>query len=1060
MKCKYRKQCNHYGLNNYTRNTSIEKEYCGMFRKFEMDKKNYFKNLKVLFSIFIFGIFIISFIGIVSADMKFDNAKNVDSKTNSITIKNFFGLGSSIGTVTLLTNQVNYVIPGRNRKVMIFNINSAENYPDAIGKMKIKNLNTGQEEEKFYYFEYAVYEDVLVDDFKDICVEKTDGTTWCSREKIGSHIENKIVGWKKLDNNNLPKEKTTLALVTDVKEGDTYDGIPNFFGVDLNEWAVWTDGLNTNLSAYYSFDNSHQLDNIIDNSYNFYTVGTPVNNATNCLFGNCWKNFTQNDLIRGTTPSIFSLTDDKYFTMNMWIYKYAPVSIGGDIRTTPIIESTTTVGTNSWTLYGGLDTGISPSGMIGFRSGTTYIFNYNTIENIKTEYMITVIHNSSGLFLYKNATLDSEALGVTTNFGTATSIDVGAFFDITGGGHPGTFNGTVDELGLWIDRGLTEAELSQLYNDGSGIQYGQTIFSNITLNSPTDGETFFTSSIPFNCTARSDINISNMTLFIDGVLNYTKTINGQTNVSELDINVNLLLGTHNATCSETDINNGKSNSTTNTFNLVKTFIENSQTYNSNTTMGAYETFQINISYSSTQWSGIVSYLQYNNTNYTANVLNVGDNIVFSTSLFIPTVKSTTVKNFTWLIGFVSANGSIEYTNSSWKSQTVNVFFVDNCSSFSNKVFNLSLEDEDNFNPLNGTIDLSIQLYTYGTNHPITIYNNSLLYFSGKSTEVCLSNMSSNYTVGYTMKYQSNSSYFIQYKTIQRLNVYQNIEQNVILYNLLTSRGNTFQINLAGISNNQNLLIDAQRQYLASDNFLSVESSVTDSNGNAAFHLVPETEIYNFIVSRDGVVLASFNNYKVKCANVLIGDCSIILNLYTPTASINDFSNYGNITQVYLWNNLTRTLLFTFISTDGNVHNVSQEVSQNHQYTGTSLICSTMVIGTSGTITCNVPENYGNDTLISKVIVDGVLVGTKFITISAVPDFFAGVKNILAIFLYSTLTLLFLSHPIFLVIGSILGVILSACLLLVGGTSGVNVVEVIGFFIAAGIIIAWQIGRRQ
>ncbi len=289
-----------------------------------------------------------------------------------------------------------------------------------------------------------------------------------------------------------------------------------------------------------------------------------------------------------------------------------------------------------------------------------------------------------------------------------------------------------------------------------------------------------------------------------------------------------------------------------------------------------------------------------------------------------------------------------------------------------------------------------------------------------------------------------------------------LAQNITLYDLKITRGFPFTAivtgNLMSGTGNTGLLIDTQRQYLPSDSFKSIEGSVTDSNGNAVIHLVPNDEIYNFIVSLDGVVLGSFNNYQVKCANPSIGDCSITLSLSQSSASPPDFETLGNITQTFLLNRDTNTLYQTFISTDGLSKTVRSLVLKADNYDNTT-ICNNTVSGTSGTLICNLPVAYQNSSIFVQTFVNGDYIGTKFFSQGNSPDW-KGADILLLLLMFSALTLLFIGHPIFTIIGSILGLVIPIIFISVAGASFGTLIGATFYYIAGGVILIILMNKKK
>ena len=52
----------------------------------------------------------------------------------------------------------------------------------------------------------------------------------------------------------LPKGNITIALVTDVYANEKVEWIPSMFGIEITQWATWTEALNVDLRVHYTMD--------------------------------------------------------------------------------------------------------------------------------------------------------------------------------------------------------------------------------------------------------------------------------------------------------------------------------------------------------------------------------------------------------------------------------------------------------------------------------------------------------------------------------------------------------------------------------------------------------------------------------------------------------------------------------------------------------------------------------------------------------------------------------------------------------------------------------------
>ena len=238
---------------------------------------------KLLLFSFVFMMLVAS----VSA-VEWDNTKDFDDSSNTITIKNsflrIFDL-DTVATIKLNTPRYYSVIAGENRLVMEWEVDSrADEYPDFLKQMDALNLNTGQYELKQFYYRIAIYSDENISITEQRCTYDTlkNGSLEadvCWNQVVGSHIRQKK-SWKLLDiKAPLPRGVHTIGVFTDVHPGDTYDGIPTMFGLRIPEFAVWTDSLNDEIVAYWKMDlgtpNTFMLDSV-NGTNNGSFCGSPV----------------------------------------------------------------------------------------------------------------------------------------------------------------------------------------------------------------------------------------------------------------------------------------------------------------------------------------------------------------------------------------------------------------------------------------------------------------------------------------------------------------------------------------------------------------------------------------------------------------------------------------------------------------------------------------------------------------------------------------------------------------------------------------------------------------
>lgn len=421
-----------------------------------MDKRG--KSLLVV-GIFLLVIGIFSSYFVIASN---GNVINYENENKIATIKN--SLGDTIAKAELKTPFLNYVIQGKDRKVMIFDIeNFGNTYSNALANMEIINMKNSEKEIKDFHYEYAIYDDVEVLDYKEICTERNvvaNETTYkiqdCKNEVIGSHFENKIINWKVLNSKDIPKGNLTIALVTDVKTGDHYDGIPTLFEMKIDKWAEWTESLNIGLKSYYTLNETSGTISADDlGLVNGTSTGTTLG-ATGIL-----SKALSFDGDTDTTDINYFWNNgtDGVFSINLWVKPTTMNQAGGIIFNygsnsgEPRLNQIS-VSANQYLIGAVIDNGYENIAKATTATGwVMFTLNTFTYDNkIEVYYNGTLLGNVS----YTGAE-------PTTNI----RLRMGSYL---GGETIAEYSGLVDEVGIW-NRSLSATEVTQLLNEGKGITY-------------------------------------------------------------------------------------------------------------------------------------------------------------------------------------------------------------------------------------------------------------------------------------------------------------------------------------------------------------------------------------------------------------------------------------------------------------------------------------------------------------------------------------------------------------------------------------------------------------
>ncbi len=874
------------------------------------------------------------------------NIKDYDKSNDKITIEDRFN--KRLADFQLIYNS--YSCSDKCVAIIKANINSEKS--NILEKLTFKDIKKSRNK----YIDYDIY-----------IKEKTEFVIYNPSKKYSGDIYLKITGSKKWD--------------------EVIDWIPTFYGVDINEWAIW------------------------GNNYTYDIYPTTTINVS------LW------DAIITQTASGFAYINQ---TADTKIVSKAVASVG--------------------------------------ESGSTSLnsTNFTDYKNIQELGVRVNIYDGSptatAIFrVFGNLILDSSAGKVDDSYWRL--VRNGSNFEVY---NDGVYNSTITPTSSRISLFLASTA-------GAGYnQYGELYIINytytnqtmsITQNTPTNNQILYhLENVTFNITSNETVdNLVNISLYIDNVLNETISISGGTNETIFTRNLSAIpLGTHNWSVRVCNDGVNCKNSSVYDF-ILSPFKENSQSFNSNTLSGNLETFTINITSPSVNSAILV----YNNTNYSATSIDsLGSNIyIISTNFVTPTVTAQTNKTFYWTI---NVNGS--QANSTSNNQSLNIFAIDDCSSYTNLILNYTIFDEinkslitDANNPLTNT---EVNIYSSDYLTLVATYNGSS---SANNTRICLQNNLNDtiYYLDVITQYSGSSNYVPKFNYVQRqlLNA-SNIPLNIPLYTLLLVNSTEFTVTFKddNFIKKPEVLVDVSRKYIDEGLFRSVEVAQTDGNGQTLIHLQLSDTIYTLTFKYLGEVLAIQDSVIAKCQNPLISQCEINVNQFASTVDIADFNYINGIALTQSINYSTNTITAMFVSQSG-VNTVSLNVSRFDRF-GNTTICSDILTSSSGTLNCIIPDTFGNSTVVSEIYSDGDLVSVNTYSLRDTNPDTTGSTIILAIMIIITLSMLFITDIRGILLGCFLGLILSGALLYVNQGNLFSIGSSISWLITVGVIILWKINKKE
>jgi len=1044
---------------------------------------------KILIAL-LFGIVLIN----LASAWEWDNIARYDHENPKIVyIVNALGFGKTIAKITLLTplekmdGHPNYVMPGKDRVVMIYEIELYDaHYGNALGDAKFyQGYGHQPHHGKPNKYQEAIYTEVLSPIYnKENCYTAANQTWTCEQEIIGYDKQNVITDWKKFNGNTLHGGNTTLGLTTDVAYGDYYDGIWTLFGVELDEHATWTIGLNNALKLYYKLDNSTLPSGLwaVENTFSHYNLTkvdanwtTPASIFDAGLIGNA-------SICGGQFPSTsgFNMTSaSNEWTINFWI-KNDSLAGHGAFSHSFFGTKPNTAGNNNGTFevwFSGVRQMVirvhDNTGATSLQRVITY--RPSQTPTITNWTMLSFIFNETNLRYYSNGTL-------LTDWKFNRYVKWTAEGNLTfGGGNAGFLGGmnvtniALDEIGVW-NRLLSDVELGQLYNDGLGITPlrggGDPSSMSVQLDYPPNGFSTINQTLNFNATIiPSNTNVTNGTLFVwytnTTLFNNTQTtlITGNlSNATTFNLSAvpfgdyvwNVFGCTQNysgaVACAFNETNRSLSvrgASFSNSF-FVPTVLETARSlFMINTTIQAGMALQ-------------TALLSYNFINYSADVaLITGNQYGISRYLDIPALTigaDSENRTFYWTINFVeTGTGASFQSRSGHTGQNTTQLIFQECGTVKNNIsmLNFTMVDEITeveINPAtNATTFQGVFQYSFNgssVKKNLTINNISI---AQSRYNFCTNNITHRFEVNlesaYTAVNYADKNYFLNNATLT------NVSNNINLYLLLDSDAVQFFITvLDGVTPVEGVTVSIAKYYTAEGLYKTVEIDETDSGGQITAYLELDKK-YRFTLVKNGQLLGILERTSI-CQ---IAPCEIELKIAGVGAD--PFSNFYSVFAGDILYNLTFTqstaiVQFDFIDLTGLATQFNLLVEQVTLNSTAGIICNVSVFSSSGALTCNV-TGYSGDFIATGFVYRSPAVFINYITF--VISSLAGELGILGVFVSLIIILVIIFSLSFSPTMLVLAVPLSLTVIKLMGIMTLSIGTLVVVYIFA-FVAMWVIGK--
>ncbi len=595
----------------------------------------------------------------------------------------------------------------------------------------------------------------------------------------------------------------------------------------------------------------------------------------------------------------------------------------------------------------------------------------------------------------------------------------------------------------------------------------------VFLDAPDDGSFQNENPVSFNATLNSpeNFNITNATLYIwnstGGIFNNSETnfITGKTNTTSFDVIMDIGEYTWNVLGTFTNGTNNIQHFFPSNYSFTYGFSIDSRSYDVNLTNGKLSEFELNITTANTADNDFLGFLVWNNTSYepSKTILN-SSSISYSYDLVIPAVGNTSGVTIPHYWNIYDSDGSF---NISTDSVNQNVFSlgIDNCTTFSQLLLNYTLYDEGSVTLINGTnLNSSIEVEVTITSLADTSITQTLAqtFSSVNNAQICVNSIDTGFRVDSQARYFT-EDHVVEFHNIQNSTLStDNFPQNIDLFDLLSTESQEFLVTFKDSSFTpvENALITVTRKYVGEGLFRTVEAPLTNSDGQAIIHLVLGDLIYTIEVSKDGVLLGTFDNIVPFCSNIATGDCTINLNAFSSGTEPSDFETYKNVSYRFDFDRGARTITPRFNTLDGSVRtfNLTSTVFDNR---GNNTVCSSTITTSSGSIDCVIPISVGNTTVEAILYQNDEFVARGIFNLQDSSSTGFGYTGIIMMaLLYITIPLMMITSGAGIVIGAILGLIFASMLNLYIGGGIIGLGSTILWFIIAGGVILWKINSLK
>jgi len=514
----------------------------------------------------------------------------------------------------------------------------------------------------------------------------------------------------------------------------------------------------------------------------------------------------------------------------------------------------------------------------------------------------------------------------------------------------------IDDLQIYKGYAWTVDDVNVDYGGGNGRE-GDDSSPSIILIDPANNDFHMALDILFNATATpiSNYSLVNSTLMVwhsNGTLFNQKIdwFNG----TELNYSFITLYDIpadkyewNKFVCSSNETNSACGFQQSN-FTVTRGFDINEEIFNATATTTSSQSYSLNINYSDTEFPLVTGSLIYNEIPYTATITGTGNDTIFSVVSDAPIINSQETLNFYWSLSFASATTTI--LNTTAQSQIINEI---NGSAITNpykvSFLNFTIYDEDTLLPLNVTF---LGTFNFGINSLSNNFTFSETAQNSSNYEFALNPPDESYNIVGTIENEA-THYLTELYTLEE-QVVTNSSTAKSIYLLNSSRSTSFVVHVrdTSYSDISDANVFVQRFYPGTNEWLTVESLITNIEGKAIGHFVTEEVNYRFQVYTNGELKLISTPTKIFCEE---SPCTITLTIASdPGDGFSPFSNLSQFTSTLDFSKTTEIFTYTYTDTSNEAQGGRLRVLRtNYGIASPVTICDTVSADSSAVITCDI-----------------------------------------------------------------------------------------------------------